>query len=128
MIAGSRSFNDYDTLCYICDRSLANQKDFGNIIIVSGGARGADSLAERYAHEHGCKLKVFPAKWHLYGKGAGYRRNTEMQKYISTFEQRCILCFWDGFSPGTKHNFELAKFFGNPIRVYNYTLKKFIKV
>ena len=48
--------------------------------IVSGGAKGVDSLAERYANEHNIKFSLFPVKWEKYGKGAGFKRNNETMK------------------------------------------------
>ena len=43
--------------------------------IVTGGARGADVLAEKYAKENGMALRLFPAEWDRYGRKAGYIRN-----------------------------------------------------
>lgn len=60
IIAGTRTFNDYDMLKRYCDYLLQNIKD---PIIVSGNAPGADKLGERYAKEKGFELKIFPANW-----------------------------------------------------------------
>ena len=125
LIAGSRDFNDYDTLAKKCDSLLVNQRR-KYIIIVSGGSRGADTLAERYAKERGYYLKVFPAQWKKYGKSAGYRRNEEMHKYINSFGNRGVVCFWDGQSIGTTHNFNLCKRFHTQLRVWNYIVKSWI--
>ena len=43
--------------------------------IVSGGARGADSLAEQAASRLLVPCKVFPANWDNLGKRAGFARN-----------------------------------------------------
>ena len=67
-VVGSRSFSDYDLLCKV-------MSEYEPTLIVSGGAQGADSLAERYAREHGIELRVFKAQWGVYGKEAGFRRN-----------------------------------------------------
>lgn len=56
IIAGCRNFDDYDTLCKVCDHMLQNQ---GEVEIVSGAASGADSLGEQYAHERGFAVKYF---------------------------------------------------------------------
>jgi predicted Rossmann fold nucleotide-binding protein DprA/Smf involved in DNA uptake len=50
IIAGSRDFNDYELLKKHCDYLLQNQKE---VEIISGGARGADKLGERYASGEG---------------------------------------------------------------------------
>jgi hypothetical protein len=118
LIAGSRTFNNYELLKERCDFYLQNQK--GVIHIVSGGARGADALAERYAKEKGYELHVFPADWDRYGKAAGYIRNEQMHKYIAQFEKRGVICFWDGQSKGTAHNFELCKTYNNSLRVVQF--------
>jgi len=99
IIAGSRNFNDYNLLKSSCDNLLTK---FTNIEIVSGTARGADKLGERYAREKGYDIKEFPANWSL-GKSAGYIRNDEMAQYADM-----LIAFWDGTSKGTKHMIDLA--------------------
>lgn len=119
LIAGSRTFNDYELLKERCDFFLQNQK--GTIHIVSGGAKGADTLAERYAKERGYELHVFPADWNTYGNSAGYIRNEEMHKFIAKASyKKGVVCFWDGQSKGTAHNFELSKKYNNPLRVVKF--------
>jgi len=100
IIAGSRNFNDYNLLKSSCDNLLTQ---FTNIEIVSGTARGADKLGERYAREKGYDIKEFPANWDKFGKSAGYIRNDEMAKYADM-----LIAFWDGASKGTKHMIDLA--------------------
>lgn len=112
IIAGGRDYNDYTRLRALLDRLLAN---INEVEVVSGGARGADALGERYAKEKGYPLKVFPAKWDQYGKSAGYRRNAEMAEYA----EACV-CFWDGKSRGTMHMINLAKEKGLDLRVVRY--------
>lgn len=46
--------------------------------VVSGGARGADSLAALWARKNGVPFREFPADWDRFGKSAGFRRNREM--------------------------------------------------
>ena len=117
LVAGSRSFDDYDLLSKELDQLRNNDPD---ICIVSGGAKGADSLAERYANEHGLNLKVFSANWAKYGRSAGYIRNAKMHKFISSFENRICIAFWDGASKGTAHNFELAKKYNTPLKIIRF--------
>jgi hypothetical protein len=100
IIAGSRNFNDYNLLKSSCDNLLTQ---FTNIEIVSGTARGADKLGERYAREKGYDIKQFPANWDKFGKSAGYIRNDEMAQYADM-----LIAFWDGTSKGTKHMIDLA--------------------
>ena len=101
IIAGGRTFNDYDLLCQSCDKALSLQTE---IEIVSGTANGTDKLGEKYANEKEYPIKQFPADWDKYGKSAGYKRNEEMAKYADA-----LIAFWDGKSKGTKHMIDLAK-------------------
>ena len=100
IIAGGRNFNDYDKLCQFCDNALSNQTE---VEIVSGTARGADKLGEKYAKDNGYLVKKFPADWDKYGKSAGYKRNAQMAEYADA-----LIAFWDGKSRGTKHMIDLA--------------------
>lgn len=95
-IVGSRTFNDYEL--------MKDKLKDGNITsIVSGGARGADKLAEVYADEMNLFIEVINANWQLYGKAAGAIRN---KLIINKVEQ--VYAFWDGISPGTKDAINLA--------------------
>jgi len=106
IIAGSRDFNDYGLLTYICNIEIKPGDE-----IVSGRARGADALGEKYAIEHGYPKRLFPANWRKYGKSAGYRRNEEMAKYGDK-----LIVFWDGKSKGTKHMIDLAEMYNLEIK------------
>lgn len=99
IIAGSRTFNDYELLKKTCN-SLISMED---IEIVSGTAKGADALGEKYAKENNYSITQFPANWTKYGKSAGYKRNSEMANYAEM-----LIAFWDGKSKGTKHMIDLA--------------------
>ncbi len=81
--------------------------------IVSGGARGIDSCAARYAKEHGLKLKEFLPDYEKYGKKAPLLRNLEIIDYADL-----VLAFWDGKSRGTWFVIENCKKKGKPFRVY----------
>lgn len=105
IIAGSRSFNNYERLKEVCTAYSISE-------VVSGTARGADQLGERYAEEEGIPVKRFPADWAKYGKRAGYLRNEEMAAYA---EQ--LIAFWDGESRGTKHMIDLAERYGLKVKV-----------
>lgn len=112
IIAGGRDFVDYDKLCRACDYYLQNQKE---IEIVSGVAKGADQLGEKYAKERGYPLKQFPAYWNKYEKRAGYIRNSKMAEYADA-----LIAFWNGESRGTKDMIRQAKENKLKIRILNY--------
>ena len=69
--------------------------------IVSGAARGVDTLGEMYAEKYGISLKRFPADWNTHKRAAGPIRNAQMAEYGD-----CLLAFWDGSSKGTKNMIE----------------------
>lgn len=118
MVVGSRGFTDYKYMEEKLDHMLSNQN--GKVVIVSGGARGADTLAERYAKEHEMQCMVFRAEWDKFGKSAGYIRNRKMHRYIAKQEKRGVVAFWDGASKGTMQNFDLAKQYDNQLRIIRY--------
>ena len=128
LVAGSRNYNNYSEFTKSMDILLKTQVSMGKeIVIVSGGARGADFLAEKYAKDKGYKVKVFKANWDLYGKSAGYKRNAEMHDFLSKQQSRGCVCFWDMNSPGTKNNFGLCQKNKTPLRVFSITEHRFLK-
>lgn len=100
LIAGSRDFNNYNLVKEVID---GLQKEIKISTIISGTARGADSLGEQYANENNISLERYPANWDLYGKTAGYIRNKQMAEVASV-----LVAFWNG-SKGTKNMIDLAK-------------------
>ena len=99
IIAGSRTIRDYAKLCDAVQRS-----GFAISRVVSGLARGVDTLAVRYAAENGLPCDRFPAEWDRWGRSAGYRRNVRMAQHADA-----LIALWDGGSPGTKHMIEVAQ-------------------
>ena len=119
IIAGTRDFNDYDFLKKNVDYFLQGiNPNNEEIEIVSGNARGADKLGERYAKEHNLPVKLFPANWDKYGKRAGYLRNQEMANYADV-----LIAFWDEKSKGTKHMIDIAKKQGLTVIVVGYVYR-----
>lgn len=98
IIAGSRNFTNFDLL-----KSRVSALPFKINTIISGGARGTDSLGEWYAYQNDIPLEIFPANWQKYGKQAGYLRNVEMANNAGA-----LIAFWDGKSKGTKHMINIA--------------------
>lgn len=104
IVAGGRDFGDYGLLCQICDRMLSQKHQTHDIVIISGTARGADTLGERYAQERGYAVERFPADWEHAGKSAGFIRNAQMASVADA-----LIAFWDGQSKGTAHMIGLAR-------------------
>ncbi len=132
IIAGGRDFNDYSLLKQKCDIILKEKK---NIEIVSGTARGADKLGEKYAKERSISIKRFSADWdnietsepcvircHKGGKYynvlAGNNRNRKMAEY--TAPDGGLIVFWDGKSGGSKDMIRLAEECKLKIKVVRY--------
>lgn len=112
VIAGCRDYRDYEQAKEYIDFCLSNIRKEHKIIILSGGATGADALGERYAQENGFKIERHPADWKRFGKSAGPKRNEEMAKVCDY-----VICFWDGESRGTKSMIGFAKEYGKPLKV-----------
>jgi len=112
IIAGSRCFNDYDLLKKKCDRILKNQN---NITILSGMAKGADTLACKYAEENGYELEKHFAEWGIYGKKSAILRNKKMGDLADS-----LIAFHDGRSRGTAHMIDYAKKKELNVRVINF--------
>ena len=120
IVAGSRLMFQYNIVEKVLDEVF---KEHSDIEIVSGNAKGADSLGELYAAKKNIKLAKFPADWKAHGKAAGAIRNREMAEYADS----CIV-FWDGISRGSKNMIETATKLGLKTLVYNYITgtKKFL--
>ena len=115
IIAGSRGFSNYKLLKEQCNKYLRDKRKTCNIIIVSGHARGADLLGEKYAQDEGFSMEIYPAQWDKYGKRAGYRRNEQMAEVADG-----LIAFWDGQSKGTKHMIDIMTENNLPTKVVRY--------
>ena len=117
IIAGGRDFDNYEYMCEILNDLFYNSTNFEkrDIKIISGMAKGADTLAIHYADEHKLTKILFPANWKLYPRAAGFLRNEDMLS-IATH----LIAFWDGKSSETKHIIDIAQEKGIPIWVFNY--------
>lgn len=80
--------------------------------IISGGANGVDTLAEKYADEHKLSKLILRPKYDRYGKAAPLKRNEEMVELCDE-----VLVVWDGVSRGTKYTIDYTKRKNKPLRV-----------
>ena len=112
VIAGCRDYNNYNEAKSFIDLCLSNIRKENEIIILSGGASGADKIGERYAKENGFKVEKYPAFWKKYGKYAGPMRNKQMAEICDY-----VICFWNRKSKGTKSMIAFAKKYKKPIRI-----------
>jgi hypothetical protein len=121
IVAGGRDFNDQELMDKVLDHYLEERLTADtHITIVSGRARGADLLGERWARDRGnyfnVSSNVFKPDWDLHGKSAGYKRNVTMAD-----NAEYLIAFWDGKSKGTKHMIDLGRKLGLHVVVINYT-------
>ncbi len=114
IIAGSRDITDCNALLDAIEESR-----FDITEVVSGAARGVDSLGEAYAHCKEIPCTRFPAQWEnleaepcriksredgtKYNSLAGFARNQQMADYA----QACIVVMRPG-SRGSKDMLERA--------------------
>jgi len=111
-IVGSRNFYDYDALVKFIKENI----DTDTIkFVISGGARGADSLAERFAYNFNIEKKIFKPDWQKYGKRAGFLRNKTIIENADV-----VFAFWDGESRGTLSSINLAKEQDKKLYVYTF--------
>ena len=122
IIAGSRDFNDYELLKKeVLNILKQDNRPKDTVKIISGTARGADTLGEQFAKEFGLKVARFVPDWDGLGKRAGYVRNAEMAKFaVEGDNDGMLIAFWDGNSKGTKHMIDFAKRYGLEVHVVNY--------
>ncbi len=128
LITGSRQWSSVDAIHLAIDRWML---DTGNgprsCILISGGARGVDRIAEEYAAASAMQIEQHLADWDgPAGKGAGMVRNLEMVKlgadvclaFISKCDMdRCAKSPVHG-SHGASHCFNAARKAGIPVRLY----------
>ena len=119
-IVGSRTFNSYDDVNTVMSTFISSN-DVTITEIVSGGAKGADALGERYAEIHNIPTKIYYADWKKFGRRAGPIRNVDIIN-------RCDACvaFWDGESHGTKHDINLCREKHKLCIIFNYITKETI--
>jgi hypothetical protein len=119
VIAGSRDFTDYkvmeNTLYPLFDKYGLLEDS----VIISGTARGADQLGEKFAKNNDLHVLRMPADWNRtsdgsYDKSAGYKRNVDMANAADM-----VICFTNG-SKGTGHMINIAKNKELPTFVYDF--------
>ena len=110
-VTGSRNFTDYNFF-------KSAIKSLAPTGLISGGAKGADSLAKKYATENDLpffeylpkfktdKATRYHPKWYI-------ERNKQIAKDCTH-----LAAFWDGESKGTKHTIGFAKKYNTPVTIF----------
>ena len=102
IIAGGRDITDYQLVL-----DAIKESQFAISTVVCGGAKGVDSLGERYATEMNLQLNMFIPDWDTHGRAAGPIRNRKMAE-----NAEALIAVWDGKSRGTKNMIETARKLG----------------
>ena len=126
IVAGGRDFSDKKLM-----QEALNDYTFDttSLEIVSGTAKGADSLGAQLARANNIPVKEFPADWQdmsepcvkrfngygTYNALAGMKRNHQMGDYATH-----LIAFWDGKSTGTKDMIEYMRSLNKPFKVIGY--------
>lgn len=111
-VIGSQNFNEYQLLKNTLDQYPIK-------LVVSGGAKGADFLAVKYAKEHAIPYEVIRPDYKKYpGRYAPIKRNE-----LIVLASEMVIAFWDGKSPGTKSAIDFAKKHHRRLRIINFTPK-----
>lgn len=116
-VTGGRDFEDVNFL----EKSLDNWvRDYFSkvgpddaaqrVFLVQGGAKGADTLARRWAEKRNHAVATIPALWDVYGHAAGHKRNEEMLKW---FISDVVIAFKGG--TGTADAVARAKILKRPL-------------
>jgi hypothetical protein len=75
LICGDRHWGDEFPIRLILE---GLDKLYGDVVLIEGEAKGADSLARDYARDHAIRVEAFPADWATHGRAAGPIRNKQM--------------------------------------------------
>lgn len=113
-IVGSRNFVNYKIFKNHVSNTL---KEWGlkvsQITIISGGAKGADTLARKFAGEFDIQIIEFLPDWDKYGKTAGPIRNKDIIDKSSL-----IIAFPSTGGSGTQNSINLAKKANKPVKEF----------
>lgn len=107
-VVGSRHFQNAD----LVTKFIASLDD--SAIVLSGGAQGVDTMAERCARQRSLKVEIFTADWERYGSKAGPMRNARI-----VAEADKVVAFWDGKSRGTLNSVVQMVESGKPALVFD---------
>lgn len=102
-VVGSRNLNV----------NIENYIPSDTTLIISGGAKGIDQLAEAYANKHKIPIQTFLPNYQMYGKAAPLVRNKEIVNACDI-----LIAIWDGKSKGTKFTIDFALKEGKTVKVY----------
>jgi len=92
IVCGGRDYDNEEFVWKVLDCLFKE-----GLVIIQGGARGADSFAKNWAENHDVENREFEADWNRYGRAAGHKRNTKMLEE----DPHVVVAFPGG--PGTEN-------------------------
>ena len=96
LVCGGRDYEDYAFLRDVMDH-------YAPSVVIHGAARGADSLADRWARSRCVAVERHPADWKRDGRAAGPIRNVKM---LAEGKPDLVIAFPGG--NGTDHMAKVA--------------------
>ena len=102
LVCGGRDFTDRDLVYRTMDKVLDKYPD--GLLLVTGAAPGADTLAEEWCKAREVMYLGVPARWKKYGRSAGPQRNKLMR---DMWEPKACVAFKGG--DGTKGMIKLMR-------------------
>lgn len=103
-IIGSRNLTNVEISKYIPENVTE---------IISGGARGIDTLAEEWADKNGIPKMIIKPEYERFKRGAPLKRNEKIVELADV-----IIALWDGKSRGTKFTIDYAKRLKKEVNIY----------
>jgi hypothetical protein len=118
LVAGSRETTRafmHTHLCEALDQWVA--KHGKPSLVIHGGARGIDKMADAWATAAGYTIQVYVPEWKTdkgtVDRGAGLARNTDMVQAATH-----VVCFWNGKSADTADTIRKTRELGKPLDIY----------
>jgi hypothetical protein len=100
LVCGGRDYANTDELNACLDTF---KEKWGEIVLIQGGAKGADWLARMWAKAHNVRCEQYNADWTKHGRAAGPIRN---QRMIDEGKPDLVIAFPGGI--GTANMVSLA--------------------
>lgn len=112
IVCGPRDWTDEELVNDVLSAELSPED-----VVITGGCKGVDSIAAKWAFEACARSAVYQADWKSHGKSAGPRRNQAM---IDTGQAQEVIAFkYRGReTPGTNDMIRRAQQAGLPVQVF----------
>jgi hypothetical protein len=109
-VVGSRTWSDVEAIESLLDRALGTYGE--ELVIVSGGAKGADTIGERWARRNQVPTLIHLPFWDRHGRKAGFVRNQHIVR-----DAELVIAFRVPGSKGTQLTIDLALKAGIPCHI-----------